>query len=704
MRLGLFKILPLTCLLFACKPGADSAAGVISHVDPVALSTAYVADWSVFDAAAAALRNSDSRYTIQQFTSNFIDGISHSFYSLKHGRVEYAHAAGLTGAGQIISIQDSGFRTSHNEFAGKTIYSPAGFAPGIDEHGTGVASIAAGVSGSGSMIGVAPGAALALGDWATYGDAGLHAANQQAQALGAIVQNNSWGFPAAATAANFNINFKSGGIRETYFNSLKSLSANTVIVFAVGNDQTLTTADLMSGLPMFDNSLQNSWISVINSVPVFSGNNIVSATIFSSSCLEAAAWCMAADGTTTYATDASNSSYAQWTGSSFAAPQVSGGIALLAEAFPSLSSEELRARMLASADNSFYSHSGYVEFATGVQHGFNSQFGHGFMNMKAALSPIGGSYLPRSNGASVPLDSATIASTGMAGNILSRNLASHDLTTFDGLGAGFDLSASLLTADVVHRFDPLGTIEDLFSTPMAGDSFAPQDREYLFAAVSSGQQFDFETDGPAVSLLLPTGDDSSFGVALSQSVDAGAGTFEFGLSAIQENDGFVGIKSLLDGDSMGAVHGGISLAYNAPLGRDQLLTLSGQFGVAGANANLTDMEMSDVRYNALGLTYDAANVFGSDDRLALEVSLPNAIQSGSADVTMPVARAGGGIDFSTLAVPLAATSRQVDISASYGFSLFKGSDVVLSAVRSLNSGNIAGNNTTEAGLGFRFSF
>lgn len=723
MRLLIPGALLTVGVLGACTPdGGNSIPDVvISHVDPGALSAAYVTDWSVFETAANNLRNSNPLYTIQKI-SGFFGGSVPDSYSLKHGRVEYAHAAGLTGAGQTIAIIDNGFLRTHQEFAGKSIDLTPGYAPSVSDHGTAVASVATGVSTGGNMIGVAPGASLALGDFdptdsGYFNFASVTAATYRAASQGAIVQNNSWGFTDPGgialdiTASNFNSVF--GNVSgDNYLTALKNFANNGVVVFALPNENPSphaprTHADLMGALPVMVPSLQDSWIAVVNAVPTFSGNNITSATMISPYCYEAAAWCLAADGTVYSAVSTGNSDYATWTGTSFAAPQVSGGIALLAEAFPTLSHTELRARLLASADNSFFAHDGYVEFASNVKHGFSTQLGHGFMNLQAALSPIGGSYLPRSNGQMQVVGqgvSATVASVGMAGNVMGRSLTPYDLATVDGLGAGFDVSASLLTAEVDHRYDPLGSIKNLISVDLDSSSFDPLTSETLFAAVETGQQVDFAMDGPSISLLLPTDEQSSYGLALSQMVDLGVGNLELGISAVQEIGGLAGIKPLLDGDDLGGVHGAVSMAYTLPVGREQSLQISGSVGGAVSQGHLTDMQLSDVGYNAFGLSYSAGDVLGSGDRFSIGLGLPNAIQSGHAQVTMPVSNGAGGVGFSTLDIPLSADARQLDISANYGFSVFDGADMVLSAVRRLNDGNIAGNDTSEAGFGFRFSF
>jgi subtilisin family serine protease len=351
LRAGIL-LLSVTALA-ACQDSAGDDGGGsagTSLFDPSVFSAFFVDDFGPYEADARALRDNDPKYLVQKFSwTDDRDGKRYSSYSLDNANVEYAHAAGLTGAGQIIAILDAGFRQSHVEFSGKTIYTPPGYAPGVDDHGTGVASIAAGSADSGEMIGVAPGADLQLGALdANSGEfKSMTAATRQAASVGAIVQNNSWGYEVDATRANYNSVF--GGSDGTdYINALREFANNGIIVFAASNDVTRTRADLVSALPNFVSGLEASFITVVNAVPGYSNGEISSASLVSSACLEAARWCMAADGTVYAATAGSDSSYSQVTGTSFAAPQVAGAMALLAEAFPSLTPQELRARLLAS--------------------------------------------------------------------------------------------------------------------------------------------------------------------------------------------------------------------------------------------------------------------------------------------------------------------------------------------------------------------
>ena len=43
---------------------------------------------------------------------------------------------------------------------------------------------------------------------------------------------------------------------------------------------------------------------------------------------------------------------------------------------------------MASADNTFFNHDAVVTFGNGVQHGYDDEFGHGILDIYAALNPI----------------------------------------------------------------------------------------------------------------------------------------------------------------------------------------------------------------------------------------------------------------------------------------------------------------------------
>ena len=82
------------------------------------------------------------------------------------------------------------------------------------------------------------------------------------------------------------------------------------------------------------------------------------------------------------------------------APQVSGMIALLSQAFPNHTPEQLTDRLLASANNSVHSYRrNYVTtHGASIKHGYHDTWGHGVPDLYAALSPIISSSNPGSFG------------------------------------------------------------------------------------------------------------------------------------------------------------------------------------------------------------------------------------------------------------------------------------------------------------------
>ena len=685
--------------------GGDPAPSAVIDLSAGALSSFFVADWSGLETAASNLRNSDARYTIQDFIWS-IGGVApfYDSYSLDNANVEYAHAAGLTGVGQTIAIIDNGFLTTHDEFNGKTIFMPTGGnAPGVDDHGTTVASIAAGSASSGSIIGVAPGANLQLGSF-VLGDAAMAAATQQAQAVGAIVQNNSWGYEIDASSANLDAAFGSAA-GTNYLNALQSFSNNAVVVFAASNNAARTSSDLMAALPTLMPALEPSWITAVNAVPSGSGGNITSAVLVSSGCMQAAAWCMAADGTVYGAVGTGNSDYSLGTGTSFAAPQISGAVALLAEAFPTLTAQDLRARILASANNSFYSHSGYVQFGT-INHGFDATFGHGFLDLKAALSPIGGSYIPRSAGGITPLSGPVILSGGMAGNAISAGLSAHNIVFLDGLGAQFDASAQILSANAIPTQNPVARVADLLATDLAGSRVDPFGAPSQFASFIAGHEFDIALNDANLTLLLPGRNTqvTNFGLAAKSGFDLGSTNLELGLSLLHEDSGVAGVKSLISGQNMASTHGAATFEWHMPMGVGQEFSLSGSVGVAAPSAKNSAAKMSSVRYNSVKLAYGARDIWGAGDRFSIGVSLPQAVQSGSAKFVLPVAMSSGTTTFSTVDVGLAPEGRQIDLTVSYGLPLTTHSEVLMSAVHRVNAGHIAGERNSGMAIGWKLSF
>lgn len=665
--------------------------------------------------AAASFRQNNPRFTVQDGTFT-INGNRVFANPLQSSRVDYAHALGLTGAGQVIAIVDGGFLPGHETIASRVV-SVTGNPPAADtptddgpSHGTAVASVVSGSSGT--MIGVAPGATLALGYYGTSDDfMTLTAAANDALARGAVAQNNSWGFTdTPITLTNYNAIF-GGGTGQGWLAALTDYAQNGVVVFAISNDTAATQAGLMDALPLFRPDLESAWLAVGNAIPVFDDNGVSAvARRESSSCGEAARWCLFADGTWFAADAASNSSYTpNWTGSSFAAPQVSGALALLAEAFPNLTPHQLRTRLLASADNTF---TGFDTSGTSVvdldpgpgvfNRTYSNEFGHGFLDIRAALLPIGQPSLLLSEEVTVTTKDYAFSTGGAMGDAVTQSLQGVTLSVADQLGGEFKVAAK--------EFATPAAPSDLAET-LAARSFAKDFRQARSAplapltetfAAHPGQSMDLAGPGGTRASVL-VGGAENYGIALSQRLGEGALALDVGVKLARDGGSLMGFVG--SGNSGGASMASVALALSTDTGdAGGFFALSGEMGVADLGTTTAITSAGTAQFNSVRLDLGGRGVLAKDDRLTFAVAMPIAVTSGQADMQVPVPQAGGGAEVRSVGIDLAPSERQVDLSIGYAVPMSEQSEFLLELVRAENYGNVAGATDSAAVFGMKWSF
>lgn len=317
------------------------------------------------------------------------------------------------------------------------------------------------------MMGVAYNAGLFLTDVRTHTDLlqGLTAATTAAANAGAVVQNNSWGLINTPVPGSIPSDISSytslqagaylvsvaGFTAEKwvdYYNALSSFQSGGVIVFALSNDQ--NSSSLVAALPQIYPNLQAAWITVGN---IDTAGTTPTVTRQSSACGVTASYCLVADGTDiTGANLTNNLPYRSGLdGTSFAAPQVSGMIAILAEAFPSLTPADLVTRLLATANNSFFTPTAQRQFTSSISHGYNTEFGHGIPDLYAALQPITSGSRPvgfvfmgsPNSGLLRPMASTGLQASPMMLRGLQASLKGQSALVYDALGAGFQVPLSV---------------------------------------------------------------------------------------------------------------------------------------------------------------------------------------------------------------------------------------------------------------------
>lgn len=659
--------------------------------------------------AAASFRDNNPRFIRQDGTFT-ISGVQVFANPLHSSRVDYAHAVGLTGAGAVIAIVDSGFRRTHETFAGKSITTTGN--PIVTDHGTMVASVAAGKSGS--MVGVAPGADLILSDWGNVVFDNLRLAAIEAQNRRAVAQNNSWGYSDSPVGQTSFDDIFGNSAGTGWLNALRSYAlggsgwSGGVVVFAVDNDDT-GSAGIMDALPSIagQGDLERAWLAVGNAIPVFNDNRVTSvARLESSPCYESGPWCIMADGAWVGASAATNTSYRSSTGSSFAAPQASGALALLAEAFPGLTPHQLRLRLLATADNRFtgFSATGTVdldESAGVLNHDWSSIYGHGFLDIRAALLPIGQTTLAMSDSTSIKTQEYAFTTGGAMGDAVTRSLEGIEVAVSDQLGGSFEVAAKSFAATATPADIGETLAARTFDRDFQQTRTAPLSPLAETFAAHPGKSLDLAgPDGSRASILL--GGTKDYGIALSQRLGDGTLALDLGMKLVRDGGTLMGFSG--SGGSEGAAMASVMFALSSDTGEGGFFALSGEVGVADLGDTAAITSSASTIFNALRLDLGSRNVMTSDDRLSLGISMPIAVASGRAKMMVPVATASGGAEVRSVGIDLAPVDRQVDLSISYGVPIGKRSEFLMEIVHSTNYGNRAGATNTGGALAIAFRF
>jgi subtilisin family serine protease len=336
-----------------------------------------------------------------------------------------ADPAAGTGIGVKVAMGDTGINPREAstgsviaiDAAGSYDYIANRAGSGADEygHGTHVAGIIAAPRNGSGMHGLAYNATIInfkLGDGSgliTASDAQRGDMMLRAASAGAMIINNSW---ATTTAITTRSAAELQQIMPQLIAGARTyVAAGGVVVFAAGNRYG-EQPSLEAGLPYRISGLESGWLAV---VAIDRSGALAS---YSNRCGVAAAWCLAAPGGSLdsglYSMQ-NDGGYAAMYGTSMAAPHAAAALAALKSMFPNLSYQQIRDRLLYTANRS----GSYADAGA---------YGQGLMDLAVASSPVDGVAVPTgtsATGATAPVEGSAIEfqagalrALGMQGQVL----------------------------------------------------------------------------------------------------------------------------------------------------------------------------------------------------------------------------------------------------------------------------------------------
>ena len=487
---------------------------------------------------------------------------------------------------------------------------------------------------------------------------------------------------------------------------------------------------------------------------------------FSNRCGIAAPWCIAAPGVDVpvayygpedpadpFASGLASPSRGQerLPGTSFAAPLVAGGLAVLKHRFRGqLRNEALLERLYKTADKQGPAAPDAVSGPDAVLGPYtcpahldtdgdfsacelSSTHGQGIMDLDAATRPVGevraamGSRLAQR---SVSFAGSGLGSSAAVGDALALGLAGQELALFDTLDAPFWMSLGSLVQPA--SYTSLGTRLDALLAPDAETVDASAGRVTLAAPGEPAALLDMplgttrlrlglnsvsgaqEWTGGHVSLAaadigrtsLSIGDDpwqvSFFTTAHGPAGRRDALPYTGAVAGWQS--GPVGLRvgvvdepgSALRLQSRGAFGGlSSSLVYTGLGGATRVgawtLSADAEAGIAGVDAELGLIAgVSPLATSAFGISAERAFEAGGQ-RLRFSVSQPLRVERGRARLDLPTGRTrDGGVTREVVEVPLSPSGRQVDVSADWRQRLRDGTEFRLRSTASFQPGHRAG--------------
>tara|TARA_B100000579_G_scaffold169852_2_gene138322 strand:+ start:599 stop:2878 length:2280 start_codon:yes stop_codon:yes gene_type:complete len=358
-----------------------------------------------------------------------------------------AYARGATGNGIQVAVVDTGVDADHTDIDANMVSFTTGSdtvnndndASDDEGHGSHVAGIIAAEKNSSGMHGVAYDADIYA--FKGLNSSGVGTNTTLGNAFGLIediaaidIVNNSWGSNSDCSSAS-ECRTAVGTTIYDNWEDMSQLSTPKITVFAAGNDSEDQPGTQCQAM-VYNSDINAVSICVVAiSYSELGKDNGYLAT-FSNKCGKVASYCIAAPGDRIYSLTESGS-YTFASGTSMAAPMVSGGLAIVMQEFSSLTPAQVVSRLLTTANDS-------------GEYSQTSIYGHGLMNLNSATSAIaklqvidGSELLDGQSTSYFDLSHNSFTSSAAFSNALSTALEGKVMEVYDSFDrANFDVNVS----------------------------------------------------------------------------------------------------------------------------------------------------------------------------------------------------------------------------------------------------------------------
>ena len=622
--------------------------------------------------------------------------------------VEHRYAAGATGQGTLGVIYDTGIDLLYTDLDGNSdiggirlslshSYDGDLSDTGYGEnnlhrgHGTEVFAVAGARRNGTGYHGVAPDAEFMILKHSAIGrNAAFADALKRSVDAGADAMNNSWNFVRGTIAYALN-----RGGRDEIMRYLvdtgdtlvieqlrRTAKAGLSIVFSTGNSASLSPG-VMAGIPIVLPELEGNFIAVTALHDVYD-NKLQSASIanYANRCGEAMNWCLAAPGA--YRIWVGGGYYRTASGTSYAAPYVTGAILVLKSEFPELTTPEIHQILFDTA---------YDLGAPGV----DEVYGHGALDLRNAHVPQGEMMAELGeivNQIAIPLSESWITESPITGGTLAAALSGQSILVTDRYDRGYfaSLGPSIATASFSDTSAMQAGLGAAFtrtseSRNEAGfglrfDAFGAGHDVTRIAHLDPMMTLFSQTAGTGFSMRAPIGK-ATLSMANMTTPDAKAVSLGAGLpfgnghgitistGHAKETDSILGasVYGAFAGLNSETLYGRMQADF--ALGDKVMLNGSATVGQTSFNGTgLLSNGSADTLAMAFGLTLSDALADG--DKLSLALARPLAVSGGQ--VTL---RSGTGIssvvanqrtnriEFADVTIPLKAADRAPELHLGY---------------------------------------